>query len=335
MQISLNLLNIFKIIFELDLRIREIEKKDIHSVYKLLKAYCNFNNFKLDGYTSFDLLKEVLSEETFVKLFVADLEGEIIGFILFNQSFDLTGRSIFIEDNFVIEKYRGKKIGSSLFSKVLEYALANKIEKIKWSVKERDAHFKKLYKEMGANLLDDKIAYMLTKKQLKELANKKIEFDSDLFKIRQVNNRDLPEIKYFIDSEREILNKETSVDIYDLMKYGLGENQLFKMLLLEVNDEIVGLMTFFDYFSAFYGKASHIQCTFVKEAYKGIGVGKILNTYLINKMAKENYNVLTIDIDNNDEDAKKRMQFFASTLIEDNTIVEMDNNTLRDLINLK
>ncbi len=334
MQISLNLLNIFKIIFELDLRIREIEKKDIHSVYKLLKAYCNFNNFKLDCYTSFDLLKEVLSEETFVKLFVADLEGEIIGFILFNQSFDLTGRSIFIEDNFVIEKYRGKKIGSSLFSKVLEYALANKIEKIKWSVKERDAHFKKLYKEMGANLLDDKIAYMLTKKQLKELANKKIEFDSDLFKIRQVNNRDLPEVKYFIDSEREILNKETSVDIYDLMKYGLGENQLFKMLLLEVNDEIVGLMTFFDYFSALYGKASHIQCTFVKEEYKGIGVGKILNTYLINKMAKENYNVLTIDIDNNDEDAKKRMQFFASTLIEDNTIVEMDNNTLRDLINL-
>ena len=335
MQISLNLLNIFKIIFELDLRIREIEKKDIHSVYKLLKAYCNFNNFKLDGYTSFDLLKEVLSEETFVKLFVADLEGEIIGFILFNQSFDLTGRSIFIEDNFVIEKYRGKKIGSSLFSKVLEYALANKIEKIKWSVKERDAHFKKLYKEMGANLLDDKIAYMLTKKQLKEFSNKKIEFDSDLFKIRQVNNRDLPEIKYFIDEERKKNKRDIDVNIYDLMKYGLGENQLFKMLLLEVNDEIVGLMTFFDYFSIFYGKASHIQGTYVKEAYKGIGVGKILNTYLINKMAKENFNLLTIDIDINDEESNKRMQFFASTLIEDTTIVEMDNNTLRDLINLK
>ena len=318
----------------MDIQIREIEKNDIHSVYKLLKAYCNFNDFKLKCYTSFDLLKEIISKETFVKLFVADLQGEIIGFILFNEYFDLTGRSIFIEDNFVTEEYRGKRIGGFLFSKVLEYALANKIEKIKWTVKERDAHFKKLYKEMGADLLEDKVSYMLTKKQLKDLAEKRIEFNSDLFKIRQVNNRDLPEIKYFIESKWE-LNEEMSIDIYDLIKYGLGENQLFKMIVLEVNDEIVGLMTFFDYFSAFYGKASHIQCTFVKDNYKSIGVGKILNIYLVNKLTKDKYNLLTIDIDKNDILSKNRMHFFNAIPIKNNTMVEMDNLALKKLINLK
>lgn len=334
MQISLILSNIFNF-KELDLHIREIQKKDIDSVYDLLKAYCDFNNVKLDSYTNYDLLKEVLPKETFVKLFVADLKGEIIGFILFNQSFDITGRALFIEDNFVVEKYRGKKIGSSLFSKVLEYALEKKLKKIKWSLKKRDAKYKSIYKEIGVKFLEDKKTYFLTKNALKKIAGKKIEFNSDLFKIREINNRDLPDIKYFIEEESEKLegNENLIIDVYDLMKYGLGEKQLFKMLLLEVNGETVGLMTYFDYFSAFYGKASHIQHTFVKEDFKNIGIAKILNTYLINKMAKENYSILTIDIDSNDEVAKKRMDFFDANQVKDEIIVEMDNKALHNLIN--
>jgi len=336
MQISLNLSNIFNFI-ELDLRIREIQKKDIDSVYDLLKAYCDFNNVELDSYTNFDLLKEVLPKETYVKLFVADLEGEIIGFILFNQSFDITGRALFIEDNFVVEKYRGKKIGASLFSKVLEYALEKKIKKIKWSVKDRDAEYKSIYKEIGAKFLEDKKTYFLTKSALKKIAGKKIEFDSDLFKIREINNRDLPDIKYFIEEECEKLdeNENLVIDVYDLMKYGLGEKQLFKMILLEVKGETVGLMTYFDYFSASNGKASHIQHIFVKEEFKNIGIAKILNTYLINKIVKENYSILTIDIDNKDEVAKNRMEFFDANLVEGEIIVEMDNKALHNLINLR
>ncbi len=242
----------------------------------LLEAYWSFENVKGSYYNDFDLMKEILSEDKYVKLYVAEIEEELVGFVLFNQSFDLKGRSIFIENSFVYEKFRGNGIGISLFSRVLEYALKYNIKKIKWPVSDKDSQYLPLYKEFGANLISDKVTYELSKNELIRLSKNKIDFNSDLFKIRPITNRDLPEIKYFIEEERLKTEDAFSVDIYDLMKYGLGENQLFKMLLVEVDEQIVGLMTYFDYFSAFYGKSSHIQCTFIKKDYKTIGIDKIL-----------------------------------------------------------
>lgn len=334
MQISLNLPNKDKII-ALDLIIRDIHKSDIDSISEILDIYRKHKGFDTQYYDNYDLIKEILSRDKYVKLFIAVIESEVVGFILFNQSFDITGRSIFIEDNFVLEKYRNKKIGSSLFSKVLGYALENDIEKIKWSLSKNEDNYLKVYKEIGAKVLQDTKTYSLTKKQLNQIANQKIDFNSDLFKIRSINNRDLPQIKYFIEEENG-LKKESDiqVDIYDLMKYSLGDDQLFKILLLEVNNDIVGLMTYFDYFSVFYGKSSHIQSTFVKEEYKSIGVGKILNSYLINHLNKNNYNHLTIDVAKEDKEAKERMKSLDATLLEDTTILEINNDSLRDLINI-
>jgi GNAT superfamily N-acetyltransferase len=118
------------------------------------------------------------------------------------------------------------------------------------------------------------------------------------------------------------------------MKYGLGDKKIFKILLLLVNDNMVGMMTYFDYFSFLYGKSAHIQCTFVKEDYRSIGIGRILNSYLINKLQVNNYNYLTINIDKEDKEAVERMQILDAALIKDTVIVEMENKTLRNLINL-
>jgi GNAT superfamily N-acetyltransferase len=317
----------------LDLIIRAIQKEDIQSVYSLLKLYHKFRDFNHDYFSDFDLMKEVLSNESIVKFYVAELDSEIVGFILFNESFDLYGRSIFIEDNFVLDKYRGKKIGSSLFSKVLEYALKDKINKIKWNVDNKDFSFIEMYKGFGANLTSNIETYKLTRQQLIELSKINIAFDSNLYKIRGVNNRDLPEIKDFLKSKLNQTDFNDNFDIYDLMKFSLGENALFKILLIEVDNEIIGLITYFDFFSALYGKASHIQIFLIKEEYQSIGMDKLFMSYLINKLTEKKYNYLTIDTNKNDDICKNRMHFFGADLIENNMIVEMDKYSLKQIIN--
>jgi GNAT superfamily N-acetyltransferase len=278
-------------------------------------------------------MKEVSSNESIVKFYVAELESEIVGFILFNESFDLSGRSIFIEDNFVLDKHRGKKIGSSLFSKVLEYALKDKINKIKWNVHNKDFNFIEMYKGFGAYLISNIETYKLTRQQLIELSKINIVFDSNFYKIRGINNRDLPEIKDFLGSKLNQTDINDNFDIYDLMKYSLGENALFKILIIDVNDDIVGLITYFDYFSTLYGKASHIQNFLIKEEYQSIGMDKLFMSYLINKLTEKKYNYLTIDINKNDDICKKRMHFFGADLIKNNMIVEMDKHSLKQIIN--
>lgn len=299
---------------------------------KLLEAYRSFEGFEAICYNSFDVINEFLLQDKYKAIFVAEVENELVGFIIFNQSFDLKGRSIFIEKNFIYDKFRGNGIGVSLFSKVLEYAIEHNIENIKWTVSKNENQYLPIYKEMGANIISNKATYEFTKKDLERISENKIEFNSDLFKIKQINNRNLPEIKYFLEENSS--DDKFDIDIYNLMKYALGENPLFKILFVEVENKIVGLMTYFDYFSPLYGKSSHIQCTNMKDDYKGIGLGKILNVYLMNELLKENYNRLTIDIDKKDDFSLRRMTLFNANK-NINLLVEMHRNSLRNLINNK
>lgn len=317
----------------MDLIIRDIQKEDFDSVFELLSLYKKYKNFDKNFYSKHDLINEVLSDDKYVKLFVAAVASEIVGFIFFNESFDITGKSIFIEDNFVLEKYRGNKIGTSLFSKVLGYGLKNNIEKIKWNLSIKDP-FISIYKEIGATFLNNIETYFLTKEKMLEISKKKIDFDSDLFTIRSVKNRDLPAIKFFMEDVDHASTNFLNIDIYDLLKYGLGKRQLFKMLLVEVNDEIIALITYFDYFSALYGKSSHVQYLFVHDKYKSIGIEKIIKIYLINSLSKNKYNYLTIDVYNKDIAAKKRMQFYGAKLLDDGIIIEMSNDSIKKLIDI-
>jgi len=167
---------------------------------------------------------------------------------------------------------------------------------------------------------------------MEDILNKGMDFNSDLYTIRTISNRDLPQIKELMEGSKD--RKDTAfIDIYELMKYSLGSNQLLHMFVVEVDEEIVAVINYFDYLSALYGKSAHVQCIFIKESYKGIGIGRILLGYLIKNLLTNRYNRLTIDIDKENELSVKRMKFFNAKPLVDVKNVEMSNDSLSKFVN--
>lgn len=114
--------------------IRRAEKTDIDGINKLLRQVLDIHHngrpdiFKADAkkYTDSEL-EEILCDDT-RPIFVAVEDGNVLGyaFCVFVQNKDnniLTDvKSLYIDDICVDESIRGKHIGSSLYSYVLDFA---------------------------------------------------------------------------------------------------------------------------------------------------------------------------------------------------------------------
>ncbi len=91
------------------------------------------------------------------KIYLAEEEGEIVGFIcslLEKQSTDIMYYepfSIFveIEELMVLEKYRGRGIARSLIDKADDYAKENSLKKVKLNVLAKNILAREIYKKLG------------------------------------------------------------------------------------------------------------------------------------------------------------------------------------------
>ena len=62
-------------------------------------------------------------------------EGEIIGFATtFVAWYSWIGKSFYLDDLYIVEKYRGQGLGSKLIDEVFEMAKKENCKKVKWMV---------------------------------------------------------------------------------------------------------------------------------------------------------------------------------------------------------
>lgn len=71
-----------------------------------------------------------------------------------------------------------------------------------------------------------------------------------------------------------------------LLRDGFSEQPKFRALILEWSAEVVGYALFFDYYSSFEGRAIFLEDVYVREKYRGNGIGKTVLSYLA-RAAKE------------------------------------------------
>src|SRR5690606_4986555 len=77
---------------------------------------------------------ELMKEELF-KIFVAEVEGEVVGMALYYYTFSTwKGKMLYLEDFVVRQKFRRAGIGHALFEKVIEEARQNQCALMKWQV---------------------------------------------------------------------------------------------------------------------------------------------------------------------------------------------------------
>ena len=102
-------------------------------------------------------------------------------------------------------------------------------------------------------------------------------------KITKATEEDSPIIYSLVKSLAEHVNlsHELSASAEDLKKYLFGSDGFVEVLIGSYESQPVAMIIFYPSFSTFIGKpALHIEDFYIKAAFRGMGIGKALFTYL-------------------------------------------------------
>jgi GNAT superfamily N-acetyltransferase len=315
--------------------LREAERKDMPEILELIKELAKIRKDENLTISVYDLMRDGFSENPCFYMYVAESEREIVGFALFYKAFSLVGKSIFIEDVFVTKSYKKQGIALSLFSKVLDFSLDNKVNKIVWLLQKKYTSLKELYLRAGATILDNLTVAVSNKKDIEKIVSTNLDTNSEYFNIRFIDNKDAVGVLAILDESDKYKNRKHTIDVYDFLKYGFGENPWFKMLIVEVNKKIVGYIIFHDAYATFLGKSVHIDEIFIKPELQGMGLGKLMYYYFFNYANKMGYNKVTQAINYTDERSKKIISFYNGKYNPELQIVEITDETLKTFLNSK
>jgi len=129
--------------------IRRAEENDFSSIYKLNQEFAHFIKTPEKFYIS---LEQMIAEQHFFKMLVIENESlEIIGFATtYIAWYSWIGKSLYLDDIYIQEKYRGRGLGSKLMDEVFAMAKKENCRKIRWQVSKWNTNAIEFYKKKGA-----------------------------------------------------------------------------------------------------------------------------------------------------------------------------------------
>lgn len=148
-----------------NIKIRKAKKKDSKKILDLIKELAIFEKLTSpDKKAAKRLVKDAFAKDPFIKLLTIEYENSIVGYVIyyFTYSSFLARRSLYLEDIFVSEDYRGKGIGKSVFKKLIKIAKKNDCGRIEWIVLDWNENAIKFYDKLGATHLHDWKTYRIS-----------------------------------------------------------------------------------------------------------------------------------------------------------------------------
>ncbi len=135
-------------------RIRPATEQDFEPILGLIKELALFE--KAPEKVTNTAAQMKAEQELFQAIVAEKPDGEIIGFALFYfVYYTWVGKSLYLDDLYVKEVYRGHKIGSKLLDKVIETGRQNNCKRIRWQVLNWNKPAIDFYQKLGANLDDE------------------------------------------------------------------------------------------------------------------------------------------------------------------------------------
>ena len=89
-------------------------------------------------------------------------------------------------------------------------------------------------------------------------------------------------------AEFERVPEKVKIGVEDLVRDGFGPNPRFHALIAEWNDQSAGYAVFYDYYSTYTGPAMYLEDVFVREAFRGRGIGTALMATIAKAAVDEN-----------------------------------------------
>jgi diamine N-acetyltransferase len=130
------------------MEIRFAEEKDFLQLFEIIKEFALYMK-KPDQVTI--TLDQMIRNKSSFGCLIACEGDEILGYaVYFYGWYSWTGKSLYIDDLYVREKFRGKKIGTQLLDRLTEIAKQENCTKMRWQVADWNTNAIEFYRKRGA-----------------------------------------------------------------------------------------------------------------------------------------------------------------------------------------
>ncbi|HKJ49659.1 MAG TPA: GNAT family N-acetyltransferase [Christiangramia sp.] len=141
----------------MEINIRDARKEDMSDVLELINELAVFEKEpEAVIIDENDLIRDGFGENPSFKCFVAEADGKIEGMALVYFRYSTwKGKTVHLEDLIVREKFRGKGLGSALYTEVIKYAAHEKVKRTEWVVLNWNKDAADFYRRSGADVMED------------------------------------------------------------------------------------------------------------------------------------------------------------------------------------
>ncbi len=140
-----------------EVTIRHGRREDLPRVLELIKELAEYERALHEVTNTVEQMEQDgFGEHPVYGLFVADLNGEIVGISLFYWRYSTwKGKRLYLEDIIVTEAWRGKGIGKKLFDRTMQHALEQNCTGMMWQVLDWNEPAIRFYKKNYNARLDN------------------------------------------------------------------------------------------------------------------------------------------------------------------------------------
>lgn len=141
----------------MNVTLRPAEKQDSEAILRLIQELAVFEKEPESVLlTVSDIERYGFGSSPLFQCLVAQVEQQVIGMALYYQRFSTwKGPTYHLEDLIVTEAYKGKGIGTQLYTAFIQMAYESGVERIEWNVLDWNTHAVGFYEKSGATVLHD------------------------------------------------------------------------------------------------------------------------------------------------------------------------------------
>ena len=154
-----------------EFKLRETTVEDTALILSFIKGIAEYEKMSNEVVATEEVLRKSIFEDNRAKVLIAEENGHPIGFALFffNFSTFIGKAGLYLEDIFILPKYRGKGYGKEIFKVLAKIAVENSCERMEWVCLNWNEPSKKFYTGLGAIPMDEWTTFRLTEEYVREL----------------------------------------------------------------------------------------------------------------------------------------------------------------------
>lgn len=135
----------------INIRIKKAEPADLPAAHRLMEEFASFQKTP-EKFTI--TLEQMLADRGEFNCWLAwDDDNNIVGITTFFYAYySWIGRSLYIDDIYVPEPYRGMGIGNKIFDALIEIGKAANCRKLRWQVSRWNSKAIEFYQKRGAEI---------------------------------------------------------------------------------------------------------------------------------------------------------------------------------------